>query len=216
MVFKKMAITAISFSIASAALARPQEPYSPETAVSYMKNWAYSRNSQYPDLSNPNGDCTNFVSQALKYAGWRNTATTNTTSDSLWWFQSKNSGGYSQTWSVAHAFFRHMNGGVNPPGTGASYEGWTKWSGSSVNLGDIIQVDWNGNNAIIGHTMMVTGFKRKSDGTVEPRVTYHSTDTKDLPWSDFLARVSKNYPNAKFYRFGPLNACQAPKAAYIF
>lgn len=200
--------------------ARPLEPYNAEAAVNYARKWVQNggvplRNTAYPDLSNPNGDCTNFVSQALTAGGWRNTLTTNVTSDLLWWYKSKAS--YSQSWSVAHAFFRHLNGGVNPPTTGKSYESWYKFGGlSSANYGDIVQADWAGNNAVISHTMIVTGFKRRGDGIIEPRLSYHSNDTKDIPLTDFMIRVKASYPKAKFYTFSPLAQCTVPNSKYIF
>lgn len=200
------------------AFAARFEVYNPNNAVNYARQWATSRNASYPVLdanSSQGGDCTNFASQVLAAGGWRNTATTNSTSDMLWWFNSKTS--YSQTWSTAHGFFRHMNGGKNPQeGFGPSYESWTGWSGAqSVNYGDIVFADWTGDN-VMDHTMVVTGFKRKFDGTVEPRFTYHSTDRKDFPLSDLIVALGTNATKVKFYRFGALNVCQNPQSYQIF
>ncbi|MFZ4461686.1 MAG: amidase domain-containing protein [Patescibacteria group bacterium] len=195
------------------AAARPQEPYNKDQAVNYARTWVQNggtplRNPSYPDMSanaSDGGDCTNFISQTLRAGGWRNTTTTSTTSDMLWWLTSKMS--YSQTWTTTHGFFRHMNGGANPGTVGNSYESWYRWdftpgtSGTiSVNYGDIISADWQG-NGIIDHTMIVTGFRIKPDGYAEVLVSYHSTDRKDLP----ISTIQAAYPNAKFYRFGPLN-----------
>ncbi len=215
-----LAISLVSLIGSSTVFARPIEPYNANNAVSYARTWAYSRNTSYPVLdanSSQGGDCTNFVSQALRAGGWRNTATTSTTSDLLWWFTNKTTTGYSQSWSTAHGFFRHMNGGVNPPGTGTSYEGWTKWDGAtSLNYGDVVSADWTGDNAI-DHTMIVTGFRRMANGLVEPRFTYHSNDRKDFPLSDLMAALRQSgYNNAKFYRFGIQNFCSNPLPSQIF
>lgn len=196
------------------AQARTQEPYNKDTAVNYARQWVSNtqtlRNSSFPDLSarsNDGGDCTNFVSQALRAGGWRNTATTNTTSDVLWWLTGKADNQRSQTWGTAHGFFRHMNGGQEPNVVGNSYESWSRWdsipgvSGDvSVNYGDIISVDWKGDGRI-DHTMIVTGFRRLPSQMLEPLVSYHSTDRKDLP----VSSLQSLYPNARFYRFGPVN-----------
>lgn len=201
--------------------ARTQEPYNPSSAVSYARGWATSRNlSTYPDFgasSTDGGDCTNFVSQVLRAGGWRNTATTNTTSDTLWWLTSKTS--LSQTWSTAHGFFRHMNGGVNPnQGFGSSYESWVGWNGaSSVNYGDIVSADWDGDGKI-NHNMVVTGFRRMSNGTLEPRFSYHSL-TNNAQYPDALDKPlsSFNITSAtRFYRWGPQNICINPTASQIF
>lgn len=206
------------------AQARPQESYNKDTAVNYARQWVSNtqtlRNSNFPDLSareDDGGDCTNFVSQALRAGGWRNTATTNTTSDVLWWLTGKATNQRSQTWGTAHGFFRHMNGGEEPRVVGKSYESWYRWdaipgvSGDvSVNYGDIISVDWTGNGSV-DHTMIVTGFRRLPSQMLEPLVSYHSTDRKDLP----MSTLQSLKPNARFYRFGPLNQNLIPQPYQI-
>ncbi|MBC1795344.1 amidase domain-containing protein [Listeria booriae] len=43
--------------------------YNPSKAVKYAKKWAYGRNSNYRSFSDRDGDCTNFVSQAIYNGG---------------------------------------------------------------------------------------------------------------------------------------------------
>lgn len=43
--------------------------YNPSLAISYAERWAHSFNPDYYNFSNIGGDCTNFVSQCLHYAG---------------------------------------------------------------------------------------------------------------------------------------------------
>ena len=43
--------------------------YNPSAAVSYARQWAYSRNPSYHDYSGEGGDCANFVSQCLIAGG---------------------------------------------------------------------------------------------------------------------------------------------------
>ena len=76
--------------------------YDKDSATSYARSWAFSRNSQYRDFSsntNDGGDCTNFGSQVLRAGGLTNTGTS-TTSDQSWFY---NSTTQSQTWTVAHS-----------------------------------------------------------------------------------------------------------------
>lgn len=198
--------------------------YSPDASVAYANKWVQDnpknipslnlRNKNYPDLSNVGGDCTNFISQNLSAGGWKNTATTSKISDQVWWYLDKTN--YSQTWSVAHGFFRHINGGYSEDKLGKSFEGWSRWDFTSkgvisANYGDIISMDLPG-NGYIDHNTIVTGFYRRPDGSVEPRVSYHSTDRKNIQ----ISAIQSAYPKARFYRFGPVNACLIIKPSYIF
>jgi hypothetical protein len=186
--------------------ARPQEPYDREKATSYARQWALTRNSAYTDYSalpNDGGDCTNFVSQSLRAGGWRNTTVGSATSDLYWYYV--NSSQVSQTWSTAHGFYRHMNGG---------YESWFGWRGfSSVNYGDVVSIDFQGDGRI-DHTVIVTGFAKNTDGTVDPLISYHSSDVLNLRVSEFLTRVSSSCgakcSGMKVYRWGAMNFCEVP------
>ena len=44
--------------------------YNYQAMMDYAYNWAYGRNSAYPNYGN---DCTNFVSQAMEAGGWAET-----------------------------------------------------------------------------------------------------------------------------------------------
>ncbi len=169
--------------------ARPMEAYIPDWAVSYARQWV----SDTQTLRNPNyvyfnKDCTNFVSQSLRAGGWRNTAIGPATSD-LYWYHVPSSQQSSQTWKVANALHRRFSQG---------YEGWTggkilPYMTSQINYGDIVFADWN-SDGYIDHSMIVTGFRRKSDGTLEPRLSYHSTDRKDITWTDFIVNAANPVP----------------------
>jgi|GEM_PF-849825 len=190
----------------NSVFARPQEPYDREKATSYARQWALSRNPSYADYSSlpsDGGDCTNFVSQSLRAGGWRNTTLGSAASDLYWYYV--NSSQTSQTWKTAHGFYRHMNGG---------YESWYGWQGfSSVNYGDVVSIDFQGDGRI-DHTVMVTGFAKNTNGTVEPLISYHSSDVLNVRVSEFLARVVAHYgPKSngmKIYRWGAMNFCEVP------
>lgn len=193
--------------------------YYPDNAVNYARSWVSNsktlRNSTYPDFSSSGGDCTNFVSQALKAGGLTNTATDKSTSDTRWFYVDKKN--YSQTWSTANGLYTRMKNGnadISNRKTN-SYEDWVSWSGlGSLNYGDIVFADWTNSN-YVSHTMIVTGFHRMDNGIIEARLSYHSNDTKDITITDFKARI-KSYPNAKFYRFGKQNSCLIPQPYQIF
>lgn len=194
---KLLSIFALALA-SSNTFAGRSEPYDPYTAVNYARTWALSRNTTYPDFSAGGGDCTNFVSQALKAGGFRNTIANSPMSDQRWYFVSKTS--YSQTWSSANGLFSRFNNG---------YENWVRWNSiDSLNYGDIVFADWDGQGTI-DHTMIVTGFKKLADGTPDPVFSYHSTDRKDNPRSSFVLAAPKT---TRYYRFGKENACFIVKA----
>lgn len=207
MIFKLLFVPALSL-LASVSFART-EPYNPDYAVNYTRYWAYGRNSSYANFDKntaDGGDCTNFASQSLQAGGFRNTATDTPNSDSRWYYVSKSQ--YSLTWSTANGLYNRMRNG---------YEGWSQWNGmDSLNYGDIVFADWAGNGRLISHTMIVTGFHRMSGGYIEPRLSYHSSDQRDITLTDFKARAARAYPNARYYRFGPRNICLLVKPYQIF
>lgn len=43
--------------------------YDRQSAVNYARKWAYDRNPKYTNFDEMGGDCTNFISQALKAGG---------------------------------------------------------------------------------------------------------------------------------------------------
>lgn len=180
------------------------EPYDSYLAVQYARSWALSRNSVYPDFSanSGGGDCTNFASQVLRAGGFRNTVTDRPTSDQRWYFVSKTS--YSQTWSVAQGLYNRFKNG---------YENWYSWSGvTSLNYGDLVFADWQG-DGLIDHTMIVTGFKKMTDGTVDPVFSYHSSDRLNFTRTALVAAVG---PSARYYRFGKSNQCLiVPSDQYV-
>ena len=189
--------------------ARPQETYIDEWAVSYARQWVDNnsvlRNPSYRSFES---DCTNFVSQSLRAGGWRNTTIGPSTSDLYWYYASSSS--YSQTWSVANALYRRF---------AQNYEGWSggRWyTGMNVNYGDIFFADWDG-NGIIDHTMIVTGFKRNANGTLEPRVSYHSNEREDLPIGQVaISTAPPPYNVTAFYRYSKYPYPVNPPSSRIF
>jgi hypothetical protein len=179
--------------------ARPQEPYSSVMAQIYANQWVDNtfqlRNPAYVYYGS---DCTNFVSQALRAGGWRNTAIGSQTSDLYWYYVSPSQVSY--TWRVADSLYRRFSNG---------YEGWfgtsvTNPSSLRARVGDIIFADWEGittNLRVIDHAMIVTGIATNG----EPLVSYHSTDRENFPWSSLLAEVTRQGLKPTYYKFSPVN-----------
>ncbi|MGX2996816.1 amidase domain-containing protein [Streptomyces sp. JNUCC 64] len=140
------------------------------------KHWK-NYNPAYRKFNERGGDCTNFVSQALRAGGWKNKRGFYRNSK-YWWYNS-----YNQTFSWT---------GVDHWATFAKKSGRTSLLSNPRNLsnGDVLQVDFDRRNGK-DHTMMVT--YRPFNG--QPYLTYHSTDTKRRS----LGSILRAYPNAKYY-----------------
>lgn len=173
-----------------AAITRPA-PAAPKDltggAYDYKAMAAYAEkhwrdyNPDYPsfDGQGAGGDCTNFVSQALKAGGWKHVP--GYVYDYTRWF--------GNATIQSHSFI-----GVN------------EWSWFALNseratslanvyqmdVGDVLQVDFDRDGSK-DHTMIVT--HRSSQGV--PYLTYHSTNTHRRS----VASVIASYPNAAYYAY---------------
>jgi hypothetical protein len=148
--------------------------------VNYAYRYWRNYNPSYRNFSNSGsrgGDCTNFVSQALRAGGWADVPGWYQ-STSAWWYNRLNE---SYTWVNADLFFDFTRN--RQRGSLARYF-------SDLEPGDILQADWD-NNGDIDHTMIVT-YKRGG----ELFLTYHTNDTKDKPLS-VLRREAGN--RASYY-----------------
>jgi hypothetical protein len=144
------------------------------------KHWN-NYNPDYPsfDGAGAGGDCTNFVSQALKAGGWKHVP--GYVYDYTRWF------GNSEIQS--HSFI-----GVNE-------FSWFALSSQRVtslanvyqmDIGDVLQVDFNRDGSK-DHTMIVTS--RTAQGV--PYLSYHSTNT----YNRSVASIIASYPNANYYAY---------------
>ncbi|MEV7723457.1 amidase domain-containing protein [Streptomyces sp. NPDC087917] len=145
----------------------------------YAEKYWSNYNPAYRKFTGAGGDCTNFISQALKAGGWKTVP--GSTSD-------------YRNWSYENA--RQTDSWV-----GANEWAWFTLSNQrAVNLanvyqtdvGDILQVDFNKDGSK-DHSMMVT--YRSSAGM--PYVTYHSTNT----YRKSLASLVASYPNATYFAY---------------
>lgn len=147
--------------------------------AAYAEKYWRNYNPAYRQFNGAGGDCTNFISQALKAGGWKNVP--GSTSDYRnWWYD-----GALQTDSWV---------GVN------DWAWFTLSNQRAANLanvyqmdvGDILQMDFDRDGAK-DHSMMVT----YRSGAGIPYVTYHSTNT----YRKSLASLVASYPNAVYFAY---------------
>ncbi|MGW7194713.1 amidase domain-containing protein [Streptomyces chryseus] len=148
----------------------------------YTEKYWSRYNPAYPsyDSAGAGGDCTNFVSQALKAGGWKH-APGSWDDYRKWWTDPK-------------------------LGNTLSFVGVNEWSWFALSskrttnlsnvwemgVGDVLQMDFNRDGSK-DHTMMVS--YRDRWGT--PYLTYHSTNT----YRKSLASIIASYPRATYFAY---------------
>ncbi|MGN9756222.1 amidase domain-containing protein [Streptomyces sp. SD31] len=148
--------------------------------ATYAKQYWSDYNPAYPNFNGQGagGDCTNFVSQALKAGGWKHVP--GYVYDYTKWFGNAD--------IQSHSFI-----GVNE---------WSWFAQNSkrttslanvyqMDVGDVLQIDFDRDGSK-DHTMIVTS---RSRGV--PYLTYHSTNT----YSRSVASIIASYPNALYYAY---------------
>lgn len=141
--------------------------YAWSSAAAYATTWWNRRNPAYKTYSN---DCTNFVSQAMVAAGWKQVYG-NRTADSSWFANLL--GIYSYSWGGAENFYRFSRV--------ATTRGKYLSSVYGLPIGGVLQYKKTG-SAVMNHTMLVT--KRSTvNGKTMIYLTYHTTDTLNKPFS---------------------------------
>ncbi len=148
--------------------------------AAYAKRYWSDYNPAYPNYNGAGagGDCTNFVSQALKEGGWKHVP--GYVYDYTRWFGNAD--------IQSHSFV-----GVNE---------WSWFAQNSerttslanvhqMDVGDVLQIDFDKDGSK-DHTMIVTS---RSQGV--PYLTYHSTNT----YSRSVASIIASYPNASYYAY---------------
>jgi hypothetical protein len=141
------------------------------------KHWK-NYNSSYRKFNDVGGDCTNFISQALRAGGWKND-TGWYKSYKNWWYNSSNQ---TTSWVNVNywaSFALHSDRAYNLDNV------------YKLGIGDILQMDFTGNRSK-DHSMITT---YRSGGV--PYLTYHSTNT----YRKSVRSIVAQYPNAKYYAF---------------
>ncbi len=168
--------------------------YAPARSVAYSSYngtsaalYAYTYWGPYSSNYNPNyrvysNDCTNFVSQAMKYAGWPYDTYGDRTLNNTWYYGLFSST-TSYSWAGANNFFWFFN---------QSGRGYYARYFQDMLRGDVLQADWGPTpDGVINHSMIVT--KKDSYGTIY--LTYHTNNTKDRSIKDIAAQN----PGTNFY-----------------
>ncbi|MGR8007303.1 amidase domain-containing protein [Streptomyces hypolithicus] len=145
------------------------------------KHWS-RYNPAYPsyDGAGAGGDCTNFVSQALKAGGWKH-APGSWDDYHKWW--SDPSLGNTLSWVGVNEWSWFALSSQRTPNLSNVWE---------MGVGDVLQVDFNRDGSK-DHTMMVS--YRSQRGT--PYLTYHSNNT----YRKSLASIIASYPTANYFAY---------------
>lgn len=152
--------------------------YNYSAMAAYLEKYWKNYNKSYRDFSKNGGDCTNFVSQALKAGGWQHKSGYYKNSN-YWWYNSTNQ---SYSW---------IN--VDYLGSFARSSGRCKMLDNvwKLRVGDFLQVKGK-NSSSKDHSMMVSYFK---NGT--PYFTYHSNNR----YRRSMNQVLSDWPGGTFYAY---------------
>lgn len=195
--------------LSSNSEARPSRalsgPYQRQDMANYALQWALDRNGNYPTFGN---DCTNFVSQALKAGGWEDTTTPGTlgepTNPSNWYMRYFPPRiGWSNSWTVANELRRFALDYSEPR---------RAWLGVVKNqIADLVFADWDlpdGSPGVDGnwdHVMIITAASDPDSTSWEDKfVSYHTTDTLNVPLQQVWEKANARSSNFGFY-FAGLN-----------
>lgn len=152
--------------------------YNYPAMAAYLERYWSNYNPAYRNFNNQGGDCTNFVSQALKAGGWTDKPGWYQNAN-YWWYNNANQT-YSWT-SVNHWATFAINSGR----ASMLYNVW------SCRVGDVVQVKPSGSSSKV-HTMMVSYY---SNGI--PYFTYHSSNR----YRRSLNQVLLDWIGATFYSY---------------
>ncbi|MET9885617.1 amidase domain-containing protein [Streptomyces sp. NPDC006430] len=145
----------------------------------YAEKYWSNYNPAYRKFNGAGGDCTNFISQALKAGGWKNVS--GTTSDYRnWWYDGTRQ---TDSWVGANEWAWFTLSNQRATNLANVYQ---------TDVGDIVQMDFNRDGSK-DHSMMVT---YRSGGGM-PYLTYHSTNT----YRKSLASIIASYPNAVYFAY---------------
>jgi hypothetical protein len=155
--------------------------YDYKAMVSYAAKYWNRYNPDYPDFNGQGagGDCTNFVSQALKAGGWKHVP--GYTDDFHKWFG--NSEIQSDSFVGVNEFSWFALSSKRATSLANVYQ---------LDIGDVLQMDFNRDGSK-DHSMIVT----YRDGRGVPYVSYHSTNT----YNRSVASLVASYPTAAFYAY---------------
>ncbi|GAA2686223.1 hypothetical protein GCM10009864_69760 [Streptomyces lunalinharesii] len=149
--------------------------------AAYATKYWSRYNPDYPDFSDAGagGDCTNFVSQALKAGGWQHVP--GYTTDFHKWFG--NAEIQSDSFVGVNEFSWFALSSKRATSLANVYQ---------MDVGDVLQLDFDRDGSK-DHSMIVTSRSRQG----VPYLTYHSTDT----YNRSVASLIASYPSAAYYAY---------------
>ncbi|MEU4212449.1 amidase domain-containing protein [Streptomyces sp. NPDC026206] len=153
--------------------------YNYAAMASYAEKYWRSYNPAYRKFNSAGGDCTNFISQALKAGGWKDEA--GSSSDyHKWWYNSENQ---SDSWVGANEWSWFTMSSKRATNLANVYQ---------MDVGDILQMDFDGDGSK-DHSMITTYRSRAGI----PYLTYHSTNT----FRKSVASIVASNPEAVYYAY---------------
>ncbi|GAA2245069.1 hypothetical protein GCM10010104_46760 [Streptomyces indiaensis] len=163
-----------------AAAPKTATTYDYKAMAAYAEKYWNVYNKDYPDFNGhgAGGDCTNFVSQALKAGGWKHAP--GYVYDYTKWFGNADIQSDSFVGVNEWSWFAQNSKRTTPLANVFQLE-----------VGDVLQMDFDRDGSK-DHTMIVT---YKSGGV--PYVTYHSNNTLRRSVASLVA----SYPNAYYYAY---------------
>lgn len=151
--------------------------YNYSAMAAYAEQYWHNYNPDYRIFNEHGGDCTNFVSQAMRAGGWPDASPGFYRDDNYWWYNFLN-----QTWTWINVGYFYTFAAVR------SHRTYILSTPESMLLADILQADFS-NDGEKDHTMLVTYLS----GTGR-YLTYHTTDT----YRRSLASIKLAYPSARW------------------
>ncbi|MFR0352339.1 amidase domain-containing protein [Streptomyces sediminimaris] len=171
-------------AIAYPAPARPKNlgggaRYDYAAMAAYAEKYWKDYNTAYRRYNSDGGDCTNFLSQALRAGGWKQV--THSAADYGTWYSRPS--GDSGTWIGVNEWSWFTQTTKRTTALAYAYQ---------MGVGDVLQIDFDRDGAK-DHSMLTT--YRSASGV--PYLTYHSNDT----YRRSLPSVIAAYPNAAYYAY---------------
>lgn len=151
--------------------------YNYSAMAAYAEQYWRNYNPDYRTQNEHGGDCTNFVSQAMRAGGWPDASPGFYRDDNYWWYNWIN-----QTWTWINVGYFYTFAAVR------SHRTYILSTPESMLLADILQADFS-NDGEKDHTMLVTYVSGSSR-----YLTYHTTDT----YRRSLASIKLAYPSARW------------------
>ncbi|MER3462064.1 MAG: hypothetical protein C4342_03400, partial [Armatimonadota bacterium] len=150
--------------------------YNYPAMAAYAETYWSSYNPSYRTFAERGGDCTNFVSQAMRAGGWTD-VTGFYRDDNDWWYNFLN-----QTWSWINVDYWYAFAALR------SHRTYILSQPESMLLADVLQADFT-NDTSKDHTMIVS-----YRSSTQPYLTYHTTDT----FRRSLSSLKLAYPSARW------------------